>query len=260
MTVPSMLTQTDPVVSAQPASMALQSFAIALGYLYASTSINLVSPTNARSVLATACLLGGMDELCAYAYELCKTSISVETIDDWLDFLQTLSPPPSASGSGAVSPTTVTAPNLPPLPPNLHELHHTPFDVAPPPTNGILPPSSSSSVFGPYGPRLRHDVFQFLVNTLPEQLAAANPADSSAITSALTDVYVRLPFEYFKAAVESPDLPIGTLAFIIHRACGHASLFHSSDSCVIVEREFARKIPIRQSCCGCTQARRCARC
>lgn len=225
MRVPSMLTQTDPLVSAQPASMALQSFAIALGYLYASTSINLVSPINARSVLATACLLGGMDELCAYAYELCKTSISVETIDDWLDFLQTLSPPPSASGSGAVSPATVTAPNLPPLPPNLHELHHTPFDVAPPPTNGVLPPSSSSSVFGPYGPRLRDDVFQFLVNTLPEQLAAANPADSSAITSALTDVYVRLPFEYFKAAVESPDLPIGTLAFIIHRACGYTSLF-----------------------------------
>jgi hypothetical protein len=213
---------------------ALQSFAIALGYLYASTSIALVSLANARSVLATACLLGGMDELCAYAYELCKNSISVESIDDWLDFLQTLSPPPSASGSGAVSPATGVAPGLQPLPPNLHELRHTQFGVGAPPTNGVLPPSSSSSVFGPYGPRLRDDVFQFLVSTLPEQLAAANPGESAAITSALVDVYVRLPFEYFKAAVESPDFPIGArrwfLCFVLSsawRGFASARLFFS---------------------------------
>jgi hypothetical protein len=190
--------------------MTLQSFAIALGYLYASTSINLVSPTNARSVLATACILGGMDELSAYAYELCKNSMSVESIDDWLDFLQTLPSPPSTSGSGTVSPTGVATPSLPPLPSNPHELHHlAQFGVGPPPTNGVSPPSWSSSVFGPYGPRLRDDVFQFLVSTLPEQLTAANPGNPVAMTNALTEVYVRLPFEYFKAAVESPDFPIG---------------------------------------------------
>jgi len=182
-----------------------ESFAIALGYLYASTSINLVSPTNARSVLATACLLGGMDELCAYAYELCKTSISMENIDDWLDFLQTLPSSPSVSESGAVSPAGVTMPNLPSVPP-LHELQHVQFGVGPAPTNGVSSQSSSSTIFGPYGLRLRDDVFLFLVSTLPRQLATANPGNPG---SALADVYVRLPFEYFKAAVESGDFPIG---------------------------------------------------
>jgi hypothetical protein len=79
-----------------------------------------------------------MDDLCAHAYELCKDSISVESIDEWLDFLQMLPSPPSASGSGAVSPAGVTTPSLP-LPPNLHELHHVQFGVGPPPTNGVSP-------------------------------------------------------------------------------------------------------------------------
>lgn len=155
-----------------------------------------------------------MDELSAYAYELCKNSISVDTVDDWLDFLQTLRSPPSASGSGAVSPEGVATPGLPPLPSNPHELHHAQFGVGPSPTNGVSPPSSPSSVFGRYGPRLRDDVFQFLVSTLPEQFAAANPGNPVAVTSDLTDVYVRLPFEYFKAAVESPDFPIGMCVYL----------------------------------------------
>jgi len=121
--------------------------------------------------------------------------------------LQALTSPSSASGSGAVSPTGVTTPSL--LPANLHDLRHAQFGVGPPLTNGVSPTPRSSLLFGAYGPRLRDDVLQFLVSTLPEQLSVANPGNPAAVTSALTDVYVRLPFEYFKAAVESPDFPTG---------------------------------------------------
>jgi hypothetical protein len=146
----------------------------ALGYLYSTISLNLIRSNNSRAVLAAGCLLGGMDELCRYAYGVCRQSMSVETIGGWLEFVDTI--PPQTDG-------TVT-PELP-----------------------------STSIFGQYAQTLRDDVFHFLVVTLPEVLEVQRPhQDPSSGPSGrdvLLRIYSRVPFEMFKSAVESPTFIIG---------------------------------------------------
>jgi hypothetical protein len=146
----------------------------ALGYLYSTISLNLIRSDNSRAVLAAGCLLGGMDELCRYAYGVCRQSMSVETIGTWLEFVDTI--PPQTDG-------TVT-PELP-----------------------------SASIFGQYAQTLRDDVFHFLVVTLPEVLEVQRPhQDPSSGPSGrdvLLQIYSRVPFEMFKSAVESPTFIIG---------------------------------------------------
>lgn len=119
---------------------------------------------NCRTVLAASCLLGGMDDLCHVAYDMCRESISIETIDEWLDFVQHVSP-----GDGAASPSVVPV------------QHH-------------------------YAPRLRSDVFNFLVE-LPTTLDAQNPDGNGR--EILLKVFSRIPFEFFKGAIESPIFQIG---------------------------------------------------
>jgi len=162
-------------------------FAIALGYLYSSVSMAHLTPENARSVLAAACLLGGMDDLCMASYEMCRDSISVETIQDWLHFLDD----PSSQSSPSSVPGTPTV------------------------------ETSPSAVLGPYGKRLRDDVFSFLVVSLPAALqafpppsiprppAADGPNPESGL-DVLLRIYTALPFDLFKHAVESPAFPVGS--------------------------------------------------
>jgi len=116
-----------------------QGFAVALGYLYSSVSLNSVSLSNARSVLAAGCLLGGMDELCSYAYQACRSSITLDTIDDWIDFVDGLS-----TSDGSSSPSEASRP----------------------------------TVLGPYASQLRSDVFHFLVVTLPTILDVQSSTSS----------------------------------------------------------------------------------
>jgi len=151
-----------------------EGFAIALGYLYSSISLNLIRPENARGVLAAGCLLGGMEELCQYSYTACRQSMSVETIGFWLEAV----------------------------------------DNVPSSTDGSMSPNMPSSVFGQYAQRLREDVFHFLVVTLPEVLEVTRPQHDSMSNSsgrdALLQIYARVPFDMFRAAVESPTFSIGT--------------------------------------------------
>lgn len=157
----------------------------ALGYLYSSASLNIIRPDNARAVLAAGCLLGGMEDLCQYTYETCRRSITVDSIGSWLQFLDTIPATPS-SPNGAATP-----------------------DLSPPRPN---------TVFGLYAQRIRDDVFHFLVETLPEMLdvqGSAPPEQSQDATGksgrdVLLQIYSRVPFEMFKAAVESPTFRIGT--------------------------------------------------
>ncbi|KAF5324501.1 hypothetical protein D9611_004286 [Ephemerocybe angulata] len=156
-----------------------EGFAIALGYLYSSISLNLIHPENARAVLAAGCLLGGMDDLCQYAYEVCRRSLSVDTIGAWLKFVEAI---PHQPANGSV----------------------TPSEVIP-------------TVFGHYAQRLRDDVFHFLVVTLPEVLEVRqNPQPQPDATSGetgrdvLLQVYAQVPFDMFKSAVESPTFNIGS--------------------------------------------------
>jgi len=156
-----------------------EGFAIALGYLYSAVSLSLINPENARGVLAAGCLLGGMDDLCGYSYEACKRSINVDTIAEWLKFVDS-----SSTSSDGLSPT---------------DMH-------------------STSVFGIYAQRLRDDIFNYLVVTLPNFLevhSAASPAESGPSQDAsgrdtLLRVFSLVPFDMFKSAVESPTFQIGS--------------------------------------------------
>ncbi|KIJ43957.1 hypothetical protein M422DRAFT_228554 [Sphaerobolus stellatus SS14] len=161
-----------------------EGFAVALGYLYSSVSLQLVNPHNARAVLASACYLGGLPDLCSYAYDVCRNSISVETVDDWLRFVERIPPPPEEGG---------------------------PIDVP-------------TSVFGPYAGQLRADVLHFLVTTLPHNLQSFETVEGAPHTlngrtqgfDNLLHIYARVPFDMFKQAVESPELPIGEIVLSSH--------------------------------------------
>ncbi|KAF8894695.1 hypothetical protein BD779DRAFT_1467266 [Infundibulicybe gibba] len=112
----------------------------------------------------------GMDDLCQYAYDVCRRSIAVETIRGWLDFIDAI-PPSPVDGSGT-------------------------------------PLISATSVFGHYAQRLRDDVFHFLVVNLPQGLGMQDPAAEGR--DVLLQVYSHVPFEMFKAAIETPMFQIGT--------------------------------------------------
>lgn len=154
----------------QETEVTAEGIAIVLGYLYSSISVQLIAPHNARAVLAASCLLGGVDALCAYAYEACRRSITVDSIGDWLKFLETL--PTAGDGS--------RTPELPP-----------------------------PSLFGIYARRLRDDIFHFLVVLLPELLGIQTATDDDG-RKQLLKTYSVVPFDMFKAAIESPTLQIGT--------------------------------------------------
>lgn len=161
----------------------------ALAYLYSAAALANVRPENARAVLAAACLLGRMDDLCNYAYEVCRQSISLESLPSWLEFVDTVPTPSDGSSTPIVE-------------------QHQPLRTA---------------VFGPYAQRLRDDVFNFLVVTLPnlvnfggqatpttplpEGASASSHADAGRET--LLQVFARVPFDLFKAAVESPTFQLG---------------------------------------------------
>ncbi|KAI9456272.1 hypothetical protein BJY52DRAFT_1121265, partial [Lactarius psammicola] len=75
---------------AQDSEVTLAGFSTALGYLYSPTSLALILPENARGVLAAGCLLGGMDDLCNYAYDVCRQGINLDTIASWLALVDTI--------------------------------------------------------------------------------------------------------------------------------------------------------------------------
>jgi hypothetical protein len=136
-----------------------------------------------------------MQELCEYAYEACRQSITQTTINEWLEFVESVSYTPSQNGSAS------------------------------PPVNAQSI-TSTTSVFGPYAQRLRHDVLEYLVVTLPAALnihqrgpangtvspSPESPSPSSQHGSGrdtLLDIFSRVPFDLFKTAVESPTFQIG---------------------------------------------------
>jgi len=157
-----------------------ESFTLAVGYLYSSTALNGINPSNARSVLAAGCLLGGMDELCHRAYEVCRVSIGTETIESWLTFIQRVGPSQEDPSSGRATPVSA---QMTPL----------------------------SGLFNSYSSRLRDDVLQFLIVDLPAQLHAFAPdQQNNQGLESLILVYSYVPFDIFKKAVESPLLAIGS--------------------------------------------------
>ena len=137
-----------------------------------------------------------MDDLCAYAYETCRHSISLDTLPAWLEFAEAVSPPSASDGSS----TPVV---------EQHPLPHG---------------HTRAAVLGPYAQRLRDDVFHFLVAVLPGLVGFSAAGGASTPTApspdgvpaadagrdTLLQVYARVPFDLFKAAIESPAFVFGT--------------------------------------------------
>jgi hypothetical protein len=121
-----------------------------------------------------------MDELCAHALAVCRESINVETISDWLSWIDGLHGPavPSTPSSSAVS---------------------TPISATPPPAQEI----PMSTIYGPYAQILRNDVFDFLTSTLPAQLQAAADEGGEEPTEALLGIFATASFE------SASDDPLG---------------------------------------------------
>jgi hypothetical protein len=195
----------------------------------------MVHPGNARAVLAASCLLGGMPELCDHAYAVCRSSITPESIISWVDFVYQTPTHAAESGpdSGASTPKS-PAPAIQPLP----------------------------SVFGAYGARLHDDVFRFLISVLPGHLgvsaspaAASSPLETLKGRDALLNIFSRLPFEIFKAAIESPDLQIGEFSSLLFAAVIRTSRKHpsghigASESPALVPRVQYFGAPVLCSCC-----------
>ena len=108
--------------------------AVALSYLYSADAMYKITAANARGVLAAACLLGGMDDLCNQAYHVARQSIGVDTISEWVDYVETL---PRSNGSGTTSPASS---------------------------------QQQPSILGPFATALRDEVYNFLIVQLPSEL------------------------------------------------------------------------------------------
>lgn len=148
--------------------------------MYSYDALAQLTYANARATLAAACLLGGMDDLCAHALAVCRESINVETISDWLSWMDALhgSPGPSTPSTSSVS---------------------TPTSATPPPAQEI----PMSTVYGPYAQLLRGDVFDFLTSTLPAQLQAAADEGGEEPTEVLLGIFATASFE------SASDDPLG---------------------------------------------------
>jgi len=150
-----------------------EAIAVALGYLYSPYQVGLVNPNNARSVVAAACLLGGMPELADIAFDSCRASISPSSIVDWVHFLESMPPghPPDATPAY---------------------------------------PQGQTSVFGPYLAQFRELVYSYLMITLPNVLQAFAAGEEGSGWDELLSIYSQLPFDTLKHAVESPAFPAGS--------------------------------------------------
>ena len=194
-------------------------YGVALGYLYSPASLALIRSEDARGVLAAGCLLGGMDDLCNYAYDVCRRGINLDTIASWLALIDTI------QSDGTVSPDS------PPLPP---------------------------SIFGSYAQRFRSDVLHFLIVTLPASLdagdlLASSRGDPVSLASApsgrdtLLRIFSQTPFDIFKEAVESPAFQIGGPYSPHILSCNALKIIH-------MRRRFrASSLPICQRCRTVTQ-------
>lgn len=112
--------------------------------------------------------------------------MDVDTISDWIKFVE-----PSPSSPGGISPADIP---------------------------------TSTSVFGLYAQRLRDDIFNYLVVTLPTALEvpSASPVEPSTQASGrdtLLQVFSLVPFDMFKTAVESPSFQIG-MPIVLHAVVG----------------------------------------
>ncbi|GAA5894663.1 hypothetical protein JCM6882_006650 [Rhodosporidiobolus microsporus] len=180
----------------QDPSITASSLSLSLASLYSPSVLTHLDRSTAPSVLATASFLG-LDRLAALAFDLCEQSCreakTAEEVSAWISYVEREKGPSSGfAGSSSASSTTNGSPALGPTPPGSV-------------VNGKAPASSaSSSSSGSFESRLRAVLLSRLIS-LPTELGAFDPARAAQTQPQLIDVLKRLPFEVFKAVIESTE-------------------------------------------------------
>ncbi|ORY23436.1 hypothetical protein BCR39DRAFT_549296 [Naematelia encephala] len=161
---------------------------IAIHHLYRPAQ-HLVTPTNARAVLATSYLFQGMPELVHHAYSICRDSLSAENV---VDYVQWLNPSASRTNGHGHQDSSVSSAN----------------------TNGgsetgNLWLGGSHLQYGEWTERLKQDVLDFLIQSYPRSLLESGSSPTS--DPQLLSIFTRLPFELFQLTLESPLFPIDNI-------------------------------------------------
>ncbi|WWC87728.1 uncharacterized protein L201_002620 [Kwoniella dendrophila CBS 6074] len=191
-----------------------ESVHIALQHLY-SPSHNLINSSNAKSILATAYLFGGMPELLHHSYNIIKSSLEssnvVETIN-WLsqssDFLSNgfrsdISTPIdgncNGNGTSSISSSSTMFGSL--------SLSDTPKS----PTNSTSTSfnegwESNNNRYGEWTSRLKNDVLNYLLHDIPSK-----HSNDLTTNQEIINLFSQLPYELFKLLLESKELPIKSM-------------------------------------------------
>ncbi|WWD16618.1 hypothetical protein CI109_101047 [Kwoniella shandongensis] len=174
-----------------------ESVHIALQHLYNPCQRH-VSPSNSRSVLATAFLLGGMPELVHHAYTICRDTLDSTNINEYVNWIGSSSAnhlngfrdASTMYGSVKVQDGQATVQRSSE-------------------SEGSIWAEESHPRYGEWTIRLKHDIADFLLRVLPEQIGE----EGKSLTNdpRLLSTYVNLPYDLFKSCVESPDLPIPSM-------------------------------------------------
>ncbi|WVF66900.1 hypothetical protein IAT40_001643 [Kwoniella sp. CBS 6097] len=170
-------------LSFQDENITEESVHIALQHLY-NPSQHLINVHNARSVLPTSYLLGGMPELAHHAYTVMHSSLNADYVSEYVQWLN-VNPDQNAGGirnRGAVGGTV---------------------------DSWIGSSSSGEGRYGEWSARLKQDVLDYLLHALPRKIIS----DNSPITAdpRLLSVYSKLPYDLFKSLIENPELPIPSM-------------------------------------------------
>lgn len=175
----------DISLSIEDPNITEESFAIALGHLYASYSHQAINPLNAKNVLATAYFLE-LPDLANLAFQIMVSNLSLDNVLDYTRFVEGISGNPADNSNG----------------------HATNGSGETTPTNGSHSPqlsqaSTTKQEYGIFGQQIRDACFHFLTTGLTSGEPVFGSHKNENARRLLVSTLVQLPFEWLKKVVES---------------------------------------------------------
>ncbi|KAI5454777.1 histone acetyltransferase 1 [Naganishia albida] len=203
---------------------------IVISSLYASYAYQQVNARNARSILYAADMLQ-LPDMVSYAFKVCRQSISVDNIIDWVEWIEAQSPPRNDEASGSSSRVSTplsmadgqqvngTHYGYPAL--GLEGMSFGTASQSDGAGNGQRQETSrqtSSSGWQDvlsqpatsYTAQLKQDVYHYLTIRLPQELQQRDPDTPLTQNPNFKGIIVQLPFDLFKTCIEDPILPLGS--------------------------------------------------
>ncbi|WRT65547.1 uncharacterized protein IL334_002492 [Kwoniella shivajii] len=180
---------------------------IALQHLY-NPSQNLIDATNARSILATAYLFGGIPELIHQSYTIIRSSINHENVVDHIHWLSqspdllsngfrngnsngNVNGNGNGNGNGSGNSTMYGSVQVSEGQATILGLNDN--------------WENNKPRYGEWTNRLKNDVIDYIIHQLPSEFP--NLTSDPTIIS----IFSKLPYELFKSIIESPEIPITSM-------------------------------------------------